>query len=201
MTPAPRGPRGAGSDTRAEILAAAANVFIRDGYSASMRAVARAAHVDPALVRHWFGSKVELFVSSLRPAERDDPRLAALMATPVEGLGAAITDQFLRLWDDPVDGVRLRTVLRTAIAFDEVATAMRGVMFDDVLMQVLLAHDYEDEDARLRASLIASQMLGLAVARHVLGFATLEESSRERLVALYGPTLQRYLTEDLGPLA
>ncbi|WNM27124.1 TetR family transcriptional regulator [Demequina capsici] len=201
MTPAPRGPRGAGSDTRAEILAAAANVFIRDGYSASMRAVARAAHVDPALVRHWFGSKVELFVSSLRPAERDDPRLAALMATPVEGLGAAITDQFLRLWDDPVDGVRLRTVLRTAIAFDEVATAMRGVMFDDVLMQVLLAHDYEEEDARLRASLIASQMLGLAVARHVLGFATLEESSRERLVALYGPTLQRYLTEDLGPLA
>ena len=201
MSRAPRGPRGGGADTRAEIIAAAANVFIRDGYSTSMRAVARAANVDPALVRHWFGSKVELFVASLRPAERDDPRLAALVATPMGQLGEAITAQFLELWDDPVDGVRLRTVLRTAIAFDEVAAALRGVMFDDVLMQILLAHDMPEGEARLRASLIASQMLGLATARHILGFATLEGASREQLVAIYGPTLQRYLTEDLGPLA
>ncbi|WP_062200230.1 TetR/AcrR family transcriptional regulator [Demequina salsinemoris] len=197
MTPAPRGPRGAGSDTRAEILAAAANVFVRDGYSASMRAVARAAGVDPALVRHWFGSKLELFVTALRPAERDDPRLARLIEVPEDELGAALVDQFLRLWDDPVDGVRMRTVLRTAIAFDEVADAVRGVMMNDVMLQVLLARGYDEDDALLRASLVGSQMIGLAVARHLLGFSRLEEAPRADLVAIYGPTVQRYLTQDL----
>ncbi len=201
MSRAPRGPRGAGADTRAEILSAAANVFIRDGYSSSMRAIARAANVDPAMVRHWFGSKTQLFVESLRPVQRDDPRLVRLSTVPVEELGATIVAQFLALWDDPVDGVRLRTILRTAIAFDEVAEAMRGVLFDEVLLQVLLNRGYEEGDARLRASLTASQMIGLAVARHILGFATLEEASREQLVRLYGPTLQRYLTGDLGPVA
>lgn len=201
MTPAPRGPRGAGADTRAEILSAAANVFIRDGYSSSMRAIARAAHVDPALVRHWFGSKTQLFVESLRPAQADDPRITRFATIPEEELGAAIVEQFLTLWEDPVDGVRLRTILRTAIAFDEVAEAMRGVLFDEVLLHVLLQRGYGEGDARLRASLTASQMIGLAVARHVLGFATLEETSRDRLVALYGPTLQHYLTGDLGPVA
>ncbi len=197
MTPAPRGPRGAGSDTRAEILSAAANVFVRDGYSASMRAVARAAGVDPAMVRHWFGSKVELFVTALRPAERDDPRLARLIEVPEEELGAAMVDQFLKLWDDPVDGVKMRTILRTAIAFDEVADSMRGVMLNDVMLQVLLARGYDEDEALLRASLVGSQMIGLAVARHLLGFSRLEEAPRAQLVEIYGPTLQRYLTQDL----
>ncbi|WP_159451285.1 TetR family transcriptional regulator [Demequina sp. NBRC 110054] len=178
-------------------MSAAANVFVRDGYSASMRAVARAAGVDPAMVRHWFGSKVELFVTALRPAERDDPRLARLIEVPEEELGAAMVDQFLKLWDDPVDGVKMRTILRTAIAFDEVADSMRGVMLNDVMLQVLLARGYDEDEALLRASLVGSQMIGLAVARHLLGFSRLEEAPRAQLVEIYGPTLQRYLTQDL----
>ena len=66
--PARRGPRPGGTDTKAQILSAAGAVFSRDGYQrGSVRAVAREAGVDPALVRHYFSSKTELFVEALRP--------------------------------------------------------------------------------------------------------------------------------------
>lgn len=198
-----RGPRGAGTDTRGDIVAAAAAVFMRDGYAGtSMRAIAREASVDPAMVRHWFDSKVELFVAALRPAERDDPRLVALAALPPTYLGEALVRIFSSLWDDPVQGPRLATILRAAVADEDVAEAVRGVIIADVLEQVLEGHpEIPASERALRASLAASQMIGLAAARHLLGFAALESADLDTLVAAYGPTLQRYLTGDLSPVA
>ncbi|HET8768799.1 MAG TPA: helix-turn-helix domain-containing protein, partial [Pedococcus sp.] len=52
----PRGRRPGGADTRAGIVAAARAEFAENGYDAtSLRAVARRAEVDPALVHHYFG--------------------------------------------------------------------------------------------------------------------------------------------------
>jgi AcrR family transcriptional regulator len=48
--------------TEARILAAAAGVFVADGYErTTIRAVASAAEVDAGLVMHYFGSKQELY--------------------------------------------------------------------------------------------------------------------------------------------
>lgn len=58
----PSGRRPGGSGTRDAILAAAKDAFSAQGYTAtSLRAVARAAGVDPSLVTHFFGSKPGLF--------------------------------------------------------------------------------------------------------------------------------------------
>ena len=61
-----RGRRPAGSpDAREAILVAARVAFARDGYSASLRGIARAAGVDPALVHHYFPDRSRLFVESV----------------------------------------------------------------------------------------------------------------------------------------
>jgi Tetracyclin repressor-like, C-terminal domain len=44
-----------------------------------------------------------------------------------------------------------------------------------------------------RAGLIATQILGLALCRYVLRLPPVTAMSREDIVALIGPTLQRYL--------
>ena len=49
-----------------------------------------------------------------------------------------------------------------------------------------------------RASLVASQIIGLVMARYVLKLEPLASASRESLVAAIGPTVQRYLTGGPG---
>jgi Tetracyclin repressor-like, C-terminal domain len=50
-----------------------------------------------------------------------------------------------------------------------------------------------------RAGLVASQMLGLALARNLLGIEPLVTMPREILVAQVGGTLQRYLHDPIAP--
>ena len=59
---APVGRRPGNQDTRETILAAARQAFAERGFDrASIRQIATAAAVDPALVHHYFGRKDALF--------------------------------------------------------------------------------------------------------------------------------------------
>ena len=52
-------------------------------------------------------------------------------------------------------------------------------------------------DAEYRAGMVASQVLGLAVARFVLALGPVASASQDDLAATIGPTLQRYLTGEI----
>lgn len=60
-----------------------------------------------------------------------------------------------------------------------------------------LAESLGVEDADLRVSLVASQIVGVVMVRHILEAEPLASLSDDQLVDLIAPTLQRYLT---GPL-
>ncbi|SEJ09442.1 TetR/AcrR family transcriptional regulator [Demequina mangrovi] len=188
-----RGPRGGDADTRGDILAAAARIFGDKGYAASsLRAIARDAGVDPALVRHYFGTKQELFIEVMRPLERDDARVAALASLPPERRGDALLRLALSLWEDPVASVRLRAVLASAVSAAEVGPTMASMMLRDLLLQLV-----REDRALERAAACATQLTGLAFGRYVLAIPTLAEASVDELSAIYAPTLQRYLDGDL----
>jgi hypothetical protein len=53
-------------------------------------------------------------------------------------------------------------------------------------------------DADLRATLVGTQLVGLAMARYIVKVDPIASADREVLVRAIGPTLQRYLTGDLG---
>ena len=53
------------------------------------------------------------------------------------------------------------------------------------------------DEAPLRTGLVGSHLIGLAVARYVVGLPGVAEAEPETLAAAVGPTLQRYLT---GPV-
>ncbi|MDN4484254.1 TetR/AcrR family transcriptional regulator [Demequina lignilytica] len=191
--PRQRGPRGGDADTRGDILAAAAEAFATQGYgAASLRGIARQAGVDPALVRHYFGSKAELFVEAMRPLRADDAAVTALLATPAEQRGEAFIRLALSLWDDPVIGARLRAILASIAAVDDVGAAFAQVMMRDVLLRMVRPDHAED-----RAAACATQIAGLAMGRYVLRVPSLADAPVERLAAIYGPTFQRYLDGDL----
>jgi AcrR family transcriptional regulator len=192
---AARGPRGAGSDTRGEILAAAERLFSAGSFdTVSVRAIAREAGVDPALVRHYFGSKADLFVGAMRPMPSNDPRIAALLNSDRDRIGRAFLAMFLDLWDDPVRGSRMRAVLVSALTSPEIAASMRGVLMGEVLLQIT---GEEPGPGAERASAAATQAIGIAIARHVLGLPGIQTMERERVLDLFAPTFQHYLTGEL----
>jgi AcrR family transcriptional regulator len=187
-----RGPRQDGGQARAAILDAARARFAEQGYEgATMRAIARDAGVDPALVSYYFGSKSGLFVASLRLPVDPAQAIESVLAEGTDDLGRRLVTRFLEVWDDPASGAPVIRVLRSAASRPEL---LREFVERQIVPR--LAAALEGPDAELRASALASQMLGLAMARYVLGVEPLASADPARLAALVGPALQRYVEAE-----
>jgi AcrR family transcriptional regulator len=189
MSDKKRGPRQDGVQAREAILDAARGHFADQGYEgASMRAIARDAGVDPALVSYYFGSQSGLFVESLRLPVNPAQAIDSVLAEGTAGLGERLVRRFLQVWDNPVSGEPIISVLRSSASRPE-------LLGEFVERQIVprLASALEGPDAELRASAFASHVLGLAMARYVLRVEPLASAEPEQVVALIGPTLQRYI--------
>lgn len=187
------GRRPGNADTRGAVLAAARSEFAARGYEkASMRGIARAAGVDSALVHHYFGTKDELFLAALDfPL---DPRQLAqqVLGGDPDTVGERLVRFALNLWERPDVRERLVAVLRAAATNERFARLVRGFMVGELVARV--AAGMRVPQPELRVELAMSQIVGLAMARFVVGLEPLASASDEDLVALVGPTLQRYLT-------
>jgi len=74
----------------------AKDAFSAQGYTAtSLRAVARAAGVDPSLVTHFFNSKAGLFEAAFELPVDPATLVGALLAEDVAGLGERMFRAFL----------------------------------------------------------------------------------------------------------
>ncbi len=191
MTPR-RGRRVAGGDTRATILDAARKLFAETGYSATtLRAIGREAGVDPALILHHFGSKEALFGRAMQ-FPIDPSAIAALIENPDrEGLGVRLTMYFLDLWERETTRASLLTMLRSALTHDAAAEMLRGFITEALVGRV--AATLAAPDAELRATLVGSQLVGLALVRYLVRVEPLASADAETVAAWIAPTLQRYL--------
>jgi AcrR family transcriptional regulator len=183
-----RGPRQ-DVQAREAILGAARGQFAEQGYEgATVRAIAREAGVDPALVSYYFGSKGGLFIESLRLPVNPAQAIDAVVAEGTADLGERLVTRFLQVWDNPVSGEPIISVLRSAASRPE----LLGEFVEGQIVPRLAAA-LKGRDAQLRASAVGSQMLGLAMMRYVLRVEPLASAEPERVVALIAPTVQRYV--------
>lgn len=184
-------PRG-GSDSRARILAAAVDDFGEKGYDGStIRSIAARAGVDSALVHHYFGTKADLFAEAVGIPLRPDIDVPGILAGPRDEIGERLIRYVLEAFEQP--DVRRRGVmlLRTAIGSRLTTPLLAGFLSRELLSRV--ARSLDVDDAELRASLVASQIAGMLIARYVLRLPALAAASVQDLVDRVGPTVQRYL--------
>ncbi|MFJ7066338.1 TetR family transcriptional regulator [Streptomyces sp. NPDC101115] len=177
--------------TRAAILDAARERFAADGYErATIRSIARDAGIDPSMVMRYYGNKEGLFAAA-STIELELPELGSL---PARHAGAALVAHFLDRWerDDVLTGL-----LRVGVTNEAGAERMQR-LFAEQIGPVVAGVCPDPADAPRRAGLVASQILGMALARYVLRLGPLVEMDREDVVAWLGPTVQRYLTAE-GP--
>lgn len=203
--PAARTGRRAGdSGTREGILESARGQFADHGYDgATIRAIAASAGVDPALVHHFYGSKEALFAAAMQlpvvPSDFITAALAEGARGPDEPLGRHLVASALALWESAGLQDSFQGLLRSAVTSDRAAAMLREFLTEAILRPVASAAIGTDQESTpFRASLVASQMVGLALARYVLRFGPVAAASRDELAAAVGPTIDRYLTGDLG---
>jgi AcrR family transcriptional regulator len=191
------GRRPGESSSRSHIIAAARDAFAEYGYDrATIRDIARRASVDPALVIHYFRSKEALFSAALELPISPSQVFARGMAAGRDQLGATIVRAFLEAWDAPETRVRLMAMLRSALTNETAMGMIRDLLTREVFGPVTTALGVPD--ARLRANLVGSQLLGLAVMRYIGRIEPLASASVDQVVSAIGPTVQRYLTADFG---
>lgn len=195
-TPRGSGRRPGATRTREEILVAAQVAFAEQGYlDTTIRQVARAAGVDPALVIHFFATKDELFAAALRTNPPTERLLALADDGDVSHLGERLVRRYLELWEDGTTSGRMLAVARAASASASASRMVASFMSEDVMLP--LARKIGSADAPLRANITGAHLFGLATARYVLRVEPLASLDRESIVTMVSPTIQRYLTGDL----
>jgi AcrR family transcriptional regulator len=195
-----RGRRRGETRTRDAILDSARRLFAERGYDrTSLRAIARDAGVDPALVAHFFGSKQRLFVEVVEfpfdPAET----LPAILEGDRAAIGVRLAELVVGLLEVPEARDRITGVVRAAGSEPEVARMVRELVTREVWKPAAALLGVED--AELRMNLVGSQIVGLVMARYIVGAEPLASLPPEEVVSAIAPTLQRYLTEPLDATA
>jgi AcrR family transcriptional regulator len=190
------GRRPGASGTREAILSAARVGFATQGYAGTtIRGVASAAGVDPALVNHFYGSKDGLFAASLElPADLPE-RLVAALDGGRDGVGERLVRFYLGLWEEEVTAGQLRAMMTSAVSHEQAASLLRQFV---TRLLTQLADHLAGDDRELRVALAGSQLVGLAFARYLVRIEPLARADVETVVAAVAPTVQRYVTGDLG---
>ncbi|MET9320968.1 TetR family transcriptional regulator [Streptomyces sp. NPDC003038] len=184
-----------GPGTQERIRLAARSEFAARGYDkTSVRGVAKAAGVDPALVHHYFGSKDDLFAAAIELSMEPALLVPAVIGEGPEGIGERLARYFLGIWENPATRAPLLAVIRSALTHEAAAKVLRRLVLRRVLERV--AADLDVPDPTFRAELAASHMVGIAILRYVVQVEPLASADPEDIVALVAPTLQRYLTEE-----
>jgi AcrR family transcriptional regulator len=192
-TPGPRDERGV---LAARIVAAARDEFAEHGWAGTtIRAVARTADVDPALVYHYFGSKEGLLDAATNPPQKWLENVAKVWTTPVDQLGAALITLLLASWADGEIGPTLRAILQTAAHEPSTREKLGRVVAGSLMGVSELGGD--ERDRLIRSGLISSQMMGFALMRFVWKVEPIASMADDEAIAAIAPNLQRYVSGDL----
>jgi len=191
------GRRPGNQDTKQSILEAARFAFAEKGFDkASIRAIASEAQVDPALVHHYFGTKEKLFLASMNAPINPAELVPKALEGPRDEAGERLVALVLSIWDSPA-GAAAIGMFRSALSNEWTARLLREFVVTQVLRRAAAELSLNEQEAPMRAALMATQMAGLITARYVLKIEPLVSAPPEQLVAALGPNVQRFLTEPL----
>jgi AcrR family transcriptional regulator len=208
MSAAAAGRRPGNVDTKAQIVEAAKRVFAAKGYDgASLRAVAREAQVDPALVHHYFDGKASLFVAAMalpfdprviplheRPESPTSTRATNSTATSATSPGAMVIAGFLTMWDHAEGtGSSFASCVAGMAASTSVADAMREFVAERIWDRTPVNEGESDETTRQRRALVSSQLMGLAFIRYILRMPPISTTTPGEIARWAGPTLDHYM--------
>ncbi|BDY26659.1 TetR family transcriptional regulator [Mycolicibacterium mageritense] len=174
-------------------MVAAAEAFSTNGFDgSSVRQIAEAAGVDPALVRRFFGGKEQLFSAVMSDVFQPENAVPMLLDGARSTLGERLTTFVLTLLGDVTEPGPLLGLIRSAATSEHAAALVRDFLANQMLGNVTTQLGMDQP--QLRAGLAASQLVGLAITRYAVRVDAVAAAHPDELVQWVAPTLQKYLT-------
>ena len=189
-----RPPRTESAGTRDRILTTAREEFSEHGYEkTSVRGIAKAAGVDPALVHHYFGTKEQVFEAAIEIAFAPALEAPDVIADgPLDAVGERLARFIIGIWENPTTRKPVLAIVRSAVNNDTAAAVFRRLISAQLLSRVSARLDAPD--AELRVELAAAQLVGCAMLRYVIKVEPLASADPEQIVARLAPVVQGHLT-------
>jgi Tetracyclin repressor-like, C-terminal domain len=103
---------------------------------------------------------------------------------------------FLSVWERSPSREVMIAMVRSAATHEHAAQLLREFIGREVLGRIAGALD--GDDALLRATLVGSQLLGLAMARYIVKIEPLASAPADVVAKAVAPALRRYLIADPG---
>lgn len=198
MTGRGAGRRAGSPDTRAEILEAARREFAANGYDrATIRGIAGEAGVDPSLIHHYFGTKDQLFAQSIDIPGPATEAVFGVLAEGPEHVGRRLAETFFTVWEQEEARSSLLGILRSAMSGEDQAVMAFRQFLSTALMEQI-APKIERENPRLRALLMASQLVGVAMTRYVMRMEPIASAPIKDIIDMVAPRVQSYVDGTLS---
>ncbi|WP_328439241.1 TetR family transcriptional regulator [Streptomyces sp. NBC_00444] len=182
------------ADTRDRILNAAREEFSERGYEkTSVRAIAKAAGVDSALVHHYYGTKEQVFEAAVEVAFAPALKVRDVVVEgPLDDVGERMTRVIFGLWENPVTRAPLLAIVRSAVNTEAAAAVFRRLVSAQLMRRI--AGQLDAPDAELRAELAAAQLVGVAMMRYVIKIEPVASVDVEQIITRVAPVVQGHLT-------
>lgn len=178
---------------REAILTAARRLFAEEGYGkTTVRAIARAAGVDPSMIIRYYGSKADLY----EVASAVDLQMIDLSGVPRGQVGRRFARYLLGRWENGGNDAEV-LLLRTAPTEPLAAAGIQKIFTHQVLPSLRSAFP-DDPDIEARAGLVLSQGLGAVISRHLLHVEPLASMDFDTLADAVGDAIQLHLEHPLS---
>jgi AcrR family transcriptional regulator len=186
-----------GAESKQRVLEIARELFGQNGYSGTtVRAIATAAGVDPAMVFYFFGTKQGLFSAVIDMSDKVPPAIESIFDGGLGTIGERIVRTLVENLDK--SGRTPLIMLTRSAPTDPQSEALLREFIDREITDRLAAL-LGTPDAALRAGMVYVQILGLAVARYIVHIEPIASASVDELAAMFGPLVQHCLTGPTTP--
>lgn len=180
-------------DARDAVLDSARAAFHAKGYArTSLKAIAAAAGVAPDVVGKYYNSKEKLFQAAMTLPFDPAASIQQLVAPGLDGMGERLTRVALESLGDPETRDDLIALARAGASTTKAAAGLKSFVEEGIVDRLALVMGVPD--ARLRANLITSYLLGIAINRYVVKLEPIASMSEDDVVRLVSPTIQDWLT-------
>lgn len=188
------GRRPGNPDTRGDIVNAARELFTTRGYNAtSIRAIARHAHVDPALVHRWFNSKQRLFMAVLAVDFNPVPVIREAFDGNRRDLGKRLARTVVTYWTSSTGVIAAESLRETPHLIPSLMMYLNEPLYD-LVHNMGVTH----AEAKARVAILEAIIVGFATTRMVTQLEPIASMPAGDLADVLAPLLQHALT---GPIS
>ncbi|MAT60951.1 MAG: TetR family transcriptional regulator [Micrococcales bacterium] len=179
-------------DVSDAVLDAARVAFNSRGYArTTMRGVATAAGVAPSVLRRYYENKEQMFAAAMRLPFDPSKAVPELLTPGLDGMGERLVRGTFEVLKDDEARQQVIDLFQAGASAGKAAQSLRDFLEDSVVDRI--AGVVGIPDARMRASLISSHLIGLAATRYVIKLEPLASASEDEVVRMYAPMIQDLL--------